>query len=127
VKRKTIAAAAALSAAFAFGWHFTHGMGAQEAIRKLSGLRICLALYAAEHKPPPADFNEMLRSGRLDGIPYLKLRGHLGHAAVRQTPVRDIRDTGSWAYVNDPKSHDFGLVYIDSSQRDEKGRFWSEF
>lgn len=102
-------------------------MKAPEVIRKLSGLRIAVALCGMEHKPPPADFSDLVRGGKMEGVPYLKLPRHLGSASVRSTPVQDIRDTGGWAYVNDPKDPHFGLVYIDCSHKDEKGRFWSEF
>ena len=29
-------------------------------------------------------------------------------------------------YVNDPADPQFGVVYIDCTHKDEKGRFWSE-
>jgi hypothetical protein len=38
-----------------------------------------------------------------------------------------VEDTGGWAYVNAPASPDFGLVFLDCSHSDEKGRRWSEF
>jgi type II secretory pathway pseudopilin PulG len=126
MKRRIVLAAAAAAAAL-FALHVTRGMKAAEAIRKLSGLRLALALYSTEHRPPPTDINDLVKSGKMEGIPYLKLAGHLGHASIRQTQAMDIKDTGGWAYVNDPKAPDFGLVYIDCSHKDEKGRSWSEF
>lgn len=123
-----ITAAALLAlAACGTGWIQLRGMGAAEVIRKLSTLRLALALYGAEHKGPPADFATVLSSGKLEAVPELKLRGHFYRSAVRNVPAMRITDSGGWAYVNDPKNKDFGLAYIDCSHKDEKGRYWSEF
>jgi hypothetical protein len=130
MKKKMIIAAAAAFLALA-GWE-TGGimfrrMGAAEVIRKLASLRLALALYGVEHKGPPADFAEVLNSGKLEAVPELKLRGHFHSSKVRNVPAFEIRDTGGWAYVNAPGNKDFGLAYIDCAHKDEKGRYWSEF
>ncbi len=103
------------------------GMDAPEVVRKLSSLRLALALYSAEHKSLPADFGTILSSGKLEAVPELKLRRHFKNGKVRNMPEMKITDSGGWAYVNNPKDKDFGLAYIDCSHRDEKGRYWSEF
>jgi hypothetical protein len=121
-----LAAAAALSAAWG-GCHYQSGMKAPEVIRKLSGLRMALALYALEHKTPPISFEETLREGKLETSPGLKLPRHFGSAAVRNAASFKIKDTGIWSYVNNPEDPDFGLLFIDCSHLDEKGRYWSEF
>lgn len=125
-KKPVLAAAAALCAAWG-GYYFLSGMKAPEVIRKLSGVRVAMALYALEHKAQPAAFEDALRDGKLEAAPRLKLPRHFGTAAVRNTPAQDIRDTGGWGYVNDPRNPRFGLVFIDCSHKDEKGRYWSEF
>ncbi|MDA8244775.1 MAG: hypothetical protein M0025_11745 [Elusimicrobia bacterium] len=126
---KKIAAAAALLLGAAGWWNYLRGgMGAAEAVRRLSGLRVAVELYRQQHAGrPPASFGETLRSGELESVPDLKLPGHPRRAGVRDTASAAVSDTGGWAYVNDPKSPDFGLVYIDCSHSDAKGRFWSEF
>ncbi len=126
-KRILIAAAAALAAALLLLLRLASGMTAGEAVRKLSGLRMALELYRMEYKAPPAAFGDLVRSGKLEQPPELKLSWHRGSSAVRNTPSMTITDTGGWAYVNDPKDPAFGLIYIDCTHRDERGRFWSEF
>ena len=127
-KKILIAASAALVLAGLGGYRFfCSGMDAAEVVRKLSALRLALALYKVEHKKIPSAFEEVLTSGKLESVPELKLRRHFSSAKVRNVSALEIRDTGGWAYVNAPGNKDFGLVYIDSSHADEKGRFWSEF
>ena len=121
-----LSAASLLAAAWGLLW-LRGGMDAAEVVRKLSGIRLSLELYRQEHKKYPASFAETLRAGTLEAAPELKLPGHLRNSQVRDTPALAIKDTGGWAYVSDPKSPDFGLLYIDCSHRDEKSRFWSEF
>jgi hypothetical protein len=130
MNKKTILAAAAVLLALGGWWTgriLFGGMDAAEVIRKLSSLRLALALYGAEHKSPPADFADALTSGKLEAVPELKLRGHFYSSKVRNVPAMGITDSGDWAYVNDPKDKNFGLAYIDCSHKDEKGRYWSEF
>jgi len=126
-RKAALAAAACAAGALALLLHYASGMTPQEALRRLSGMRVAVTLYRLEHKAPPASFAELVRSGKLEAAPELKLPRHRGSALVRDVAAMKITDSGGWAYVNDPKSPDFGLVYIDCSHRDGKGRFWSEF
>lgn len=121
------AAAAALTAAAAWLTDLSSGMDPQEAIRKLSGLRMALALYAMEGKPAPAAFEDVISAGKLEEAPALKLPWHPRCALVRNASSRAVTDTGGWAYVNAPGDPDFGQVFIDCSHKDPKNRFWSEF
>jgi len=107
--------------------HLSRGMDAAEVVKKLSGMRLSLELYRQEYKRLPASFKETLRAGTLEEAPGLKLSLHLKTSSVRDTPSMLIKDTGGWAYVNEPGDPDFGLLYIDCAHKDEKGRFWSEF
>ena len=107
--------------------YLSRGMDAAEVVKKLAGMRLSLELYRQEYKRLPASFRETLRAGTLEEAPGLKLSLHLKTSSVRDTPSMLIKDTGGWAYVNDPGDRDFGLLYIDCAHRDEKGRFWSEF
>jgi len=102
-------------------------MEAAEVVRRLSGMRVSLELYRQQYKKLPASFSETLRAGTLEEAPALKLPGHLEKSRVLDTPAMLIKDTGGWAYVNAPGDPAFGLLYIDCSHKDEKGRFWSEF
>ncbi|MDO8804596.1 MAG: hypothetical protein Q7R35_09190 [Elusimicrobiota bacterium] len=121
-----LAGAAALLAAGG-GYYLSRGMEAAEVIKKLSGMRLSLELYRQEYRRLPASFKETLRAGTLEEAPELKLSRHLKTSLVRETPSMLIKDTGGWAYVNNSKDTDFGLLYIDCAHKDEKGRFWSEF
>jgi len=125
MKKITILAAALLSA---WGFHYlSRGMEAAEVVRRLSGMRVSLELYRQQYKKLPASFAETLRAGTLEEAPALKLPGHLKKSKVLDTHAMLIKDTGGWAYVNGPGDPAFGLLYIDCSHKDEKGRFWSEF
>lgn len=128
--RKRFAFIAMLAALAAAGWlalWLRGGMEAPEAVRRLSALRLSAELYRQEHKRLPAAFADTVRAGTLEAAPYLKLPGHFRRGEVKDVPAFRISDSGGWAYVNDPKSPDFGLVYMDCSHRDERGRYWSEF
>lgn len=116
----------ALSAA-ALLLYMRSAMPAAGVIRKLSGLRVALTLYRLEHKTFPASFEQLQADGKLEAVPELKLACHRSAAKVADVPAFGLKDTGSWAYVNEPRAAQFGLVYIDCRHRDEKGRFWSEF
>lgn len=122
---------AALSAAALLGaggfLYLRRGMGSPEVLRKLSGLRVSLELYSMEHRKKPAAFEDTIKAGQLEGAPSLKLPGHRGTSAVRNAASFAISDTGGWAYVNAPADPAFGVIFIDCSHKDEKGRFWSEF
>ena len=107
--------------------HLSRGMDAAEVVKKLSGMRLSLELDRQEYKRLPASVKETLRAGTLEEAPGLKLSLHLKTSSVRDTPSMLIKDTGGWAYVNEPGDPDFGLLYIDCAHKDEKGRFWSEF
>ena len=128
MNRKTLlAAVAAFSVCGAGLYYCCSGMSAAEVVRKLSSQRLALAFYAREHKAPPASFEDTVRGGELEAPLALKLPRHFRTAAVRNVPSFKITDRGGWAYVNGPGDRNFGLLFIDCSHRDEKGRFWSEF
>ncbi len=118
------------AALLATGWMFfrlREGMGAQEVLRKLGALRISAELYREDREHFPLTFADTVRAGKLEAVPRLKLRWHPACDSVRDVRSAGITGSGCWAYVNNPKSPDFGLVYIDSAGKDEKGRYWSEF
>jgi len=116
-------AGAGISAVF----YYFHSMPAAEVVRKLSSLRVALELYRHDKGRLPASYSEVAANGNLEAVPALKLRGHEGVSSVKDVPAFKITDSGSWSYVSDPKSPDFGLVFIDCSHKDEKGRAWNEF
>jgi len=126
MKKYAVLATTALLAAWGCGY-FIRGMEAAEVVRKLAGMRVSLELYRQEYRRLPASFSETLRAGTLEEAPALKLPRHLKSSSVKDMPSRLIKDTGGWAYVNNPGDPDFGLLYIDCAHRDEKGRYWSEF
>lgn len=114
-------------AAFGVFRYTAYSMSSAEVIRKLSGMRIAAGLFRMSKGRPPADIGEMIKNGNLEAAPELKLRGHLASSKVRNASSLAVRDTGGWAYVNDPKSADYGTVFIDCAHTDEKARYWSWF
>jgi len=107
--------------------YVNHSMSSAHVIRKLSGMRIAVGLFRMSNGRPPRDIEEMIKSGNLEAVPELKLRTHPAYSKVRNAAGTEVRDTGGWAYVSDPKSADYGTVFIDCSHADEKGRYWSWF
>jgi len=101
-------------------------MPAPDVVRKLSGLRLALEFYRQERRTPPPSYAAVMESGKLEEVPRLKLKGHRTSSRVADVKSFLLRDTGGWAYVN-AAGPDFGLVYIDCTHFDEKGRPWSEF
>lgn len=122
-----LAAAAVAAAAGRWALHRRQGMDPAEVLRKLAGMRLAVELYRQERKRPPDSFADTVRSGKLEEIFEIKLPRHPRRRTARDVGSMEISDTGGWAYVNDPKDKDFGLVYIDCTHMDGKGRFWSEF
>ncbi len=104
-----------------------YSMDSSEVIRKLSGMRLAVGLFRASKGVPPSDIEELIRNGNLEAVPELKLKTHRLSSKVRNTAGFMVRDTGGWAYINDPKNSGYGTVYIDCAHADEKGRYWSWF
>lgn len=125
--KRTIAAFLLAALAAAGTAYLRTSMPAAEVVRKLAGLRVALTLYRLEHKRFPGSFGDVVSSGQLEAVPELKLSGHLKSTAIRQADSFELKDTGGWAYVNAPAHPRFGLLYLDCSHKDEKGRFWSDF
>ena len=107
--------------------YLNHSMKSPEVIRKLTGLRMAAGLFRMSKGRPPAGIGELIKSGSLEAAPELKLRGHLAVSAIRSASGPAVMDTGGWAYINDPKSAEYGAFFIDCSHTDEKGRYWSWF
>ena len=123
----TTGIAALLLAAFWTARYTGRSMEPAEVIRKLAGMRMAVTFFRLSRKRPPADIAELLKSGSLEAVPVIKLNGHFASSKVRNAPGPAARDTGGWAYVNDPQNSAFGTVFIDCTHKDGKGRFWSEF
>ena len=104
-----------------------YSMKSPEVIRRLTGLRLAAGLFRISKGRPPAGLGELIKSGNLEAAPELKLRTHRATSKVRTASGPAVMDTGGWAYINDPKSADYGTFFIDCSHADEKGRYWSWF
>jgi hypothetical protein len=114
-------------AVFGLFTYVNYSMDSASVIRRLSGIRIAAGLFRMSSGRHPSDIGEMIKTGNLEAVPELKLRRHLATSKVRNASSPAVRDTGGWGYVNDPKSSDYGTVFIDCSHTDEKGRYWSWF
>lgn len=98
-----------------------------EVIRKLSGLRLSLLLYKMKYKDFPAEFENVIKAGYLEDVPEIKLKWKFKSKKVNQYDSLKFNNTGTWAYINNPLDKNFGLIYIDSIEKDTKGRYWSCF
>lgn len=110
-----------------FFFYMRNSMDAATIIRKLQGLRVSAQFFKNSAKRMPDNFDEVIEAKNLAGVPRIKLKWHF---AGKKILLRDdfiIENTGTWVYVNNPKSSFFGTVFIDSSSKDEKGRYWSNF
>lgn len=38
-----------------------------------------------------------------------------------------LKDTGGWGYVADPNSKCWGMIFVDCSHKDTKGKYWTEY
>jgi len=57
-----------------------------------------------------------------------KLYPHPPGVGVEYYPEAESRDSGKWAYVNNPASADFGRFYIDCAHQDpDRGEPWSSY
>lgn len=114
-----------LSASFFF--YIRSSMSAATVIRKLQGLRVSAQFFKNSIKRMPNDFDEVLMAKHLEEVPKIKLKWHFAKKKVLLRNDFIIKNTGAWVYVNNKESSFFGTVFIDSSSKDEKGRYWSEF
>ena len=126
-KKLLIISAALLLTVLGFLRYYLYSMNAAEVIRRLAGMRMAMTLFRLSKGSAPLDFYDIVKSGRLEAPLELKLKWHRASSNVRPADAIKTKDTGGWAYVNDPKSRDFGTIFIDCAHRDEKGRHWSEF
>ncbi|MFA5138173.1 MAG: hypothetical protein WC728_02990 [Elusimicrobiota bacterium] len=100
-------------------------------IGTLGSLRSSVSIYASDAEDFPKDLQALVPK-YASSIPMLwrAPRGTALHPmsnAVEYYPTLTGKDTGHWAYVNDPASPDFGKVYIDCTHTDHKGRVWSAY
>ncbi len=116
---------AALSLAFFF--YMRSSMDTAIIIRKLQGIRLSAQFFRNSTKRMPHNFNEVIEAKNLEETPKIKLKWHFAKKKILLRDDFKIKNTGSWVYVNNPKSSFFGTVFIDSSAKDEKGRYWSNF
>lgn len=101
---------------------------------ELGSLRSGVSIYYGDAEGAyPGDLEALTRDQKyLSGIPLL-WRGSPFYSPHRQSrmvenyPGRTTRDSGHWAYVDNPKDPDFGKVFIDCSHTDSIGSRWDSF
>ncbi len=91
----------------------------------LGSIRSEISLAYEKQGRYPADLTAFkplkLWNSRWAGYP------HPASAAVELYAGRENRDSGRWAYVNNPKSPHGGDFYIDCTHTDMGGTAWSEY
>lgn len=110
-----------------FFFYLRKSMNPATVMRNLSGLRLSAEFFRSSHGRMPNNFEEVINAGNLEEIPKLKLKWHFAKRRINLRDGHKIKNTGSWAYVNNPKSPFFGTVFIDSDGKDNKDRYWSWF
>lgn len=110
----------------------------------LGALRAATAIYYGDTDGSyPATLEGMIGPKWIDGIPAAKTGDHPETRAWTAygdevcEPMPDpkngklggarLRDTGGWGYVADPKSNCWGMVFVDCTHRDQKGKPWFEY
>ena len=104
--------------------HLIHSATDGQSIGNLKGLRNRIGIYKKAHGTPPLAIDS-LAPGHMSLI--LASSGHPRSGGVRYASTLDIKDSGQWLYVNDPKSKNFGTLIIDCTHQDEKGTPWSAY
>lgn len=105
----------------------------------LGSLRAGSSIYYGDKEGVYPQTLEELVPQYVPSIPKTKLADHAPSAAWTaygaevctgkeeygtQIDVSKIRDTGGWGYVTDPQAACYGMVFVDCSHADSKGKPW---
>jgi hypothetical protein len=103
----------------------------------LAGVRAAIAQYYIDNKSKYPENLGQLVPKYATHIPTLWNGGHdeggksFPHGSSNEVTGYPNRitngDSGTWGYVNDPASHDFGTVFIDCTHTDWRGLKWNSF
>jgi hypothetical protein len=101
----------------------------------LGAIRSALSIYYGDHEGRyPMSLDELTNGNYLKFIPQADT-ARPEHAATNSVLVltkvvdeadlyRQLQDTGGWAYVADPDSPAWGILVVDCTHADSKGRLW---
>ena len=91
-------------------------------------MRSALNIYYGDHEGVYPETPEAVLGSPMPVLWDPRITGpHPPTNKVELVKSRELRDTGNWAYVNDPKSEDYGLLFIDCTHTDDRGKSWSEY
>lgn len=109
----------------------------------LGSLRSSLAIYYGDAEGQyPATLDALIDPKYLKEIPKTKLGDHAETGAWTpygaevctgkseygtEIDSTKIKDTGGWGYVNDPQAKCAGMVFVDCTHQDTKGKRWPEY
>ncbi len=109
----------------------------------LGSLRSALAIYYGDAEGVyPATLDALIGPKYLPAIPKTKIDAHMETAVWTpygaevctgkteygsEIDSTKIKDTGGWGYVTDPKAPCYGMVFVDCTHRDSKGKLWPEY
>lgn len=103
-------------------------LGAEGATKgNLGAIRSGLSIYYGDLEGVyPDDLDHLTRNGKyLSKIPSANTGRHpKTNSVVISCDTSRLRDTGGWAYCNDPRNKNFGNVVVDCTHKDSKGNFW---
>jgi len=104
----------------------------------LGAMRSALSIYKGDHANRFPTSTNALTNGStiyLLEIPETKVfpyhqpnRGVADYSDVAEGKSwPELRDTGSWAYLNNPKSKFFGSLWVDCTHTDTKENLWASY
>jgi len=109
----------------------------------LGSLRSSMAIYYGDAEGQyPATLDALVGPKYIPAIPKTKIDAHMETNVVTlygaevctgkteygtQIDASKIKDTGGWGYVADPKAPCWGMVFVDCSHKDTKGKLWPEY
>lgn len=113
------------------------GEGATKA--HLGSMRAALSLYYGDAEGHyPATLDALVDPKYLSAVPATKLANHKentvwtaygAEVCTGKTGIDagKIKDTGGWGYVADPKAPCSGIVFVDCTHKDTKGKLWPDY
>ena len=109
----------------------------------LGSLKSAAAIYYGDAEGQyPATLDALVGPKYIPAIPKTKIDAHMETNVVTlygaevctgkteygtQIDAGKIKDTGGWGYVADPKAPCWGMIFVDCSHKDTKGKLWPEY
>ncbi|MDD5303614.1 MAG: RDD family protein [Elusimicrobia bacterium] len=109
----------------------------------LGSLRSAISIYYGDMEGQyPATLDALIGPKYVPAMPKTKLADHKETGAWTlygaevctgkteygaEIDATKLKDTGGWGYVADPRAKCSGMVFVDCTHRDTKGKLWPEY